>query len=216
MKSAFLKELRFWRALAIVSNVALAVVLLSGAAQPADKPKFAEIDVERINIREADGTLRVVISNRARMPGLIKADGTTIPRTGLNPPGLLFYNAQGGECGGLRFEGESRDGGQVAGAHLLFDQHNQDQTIGLLYEDVNGARRAAFRVWDRPDGTEGSVAAARVFLGKDRDRSAQLVLSDPNGKPRLRLAVDATGAPSLQFLDAAGQVVQTLPSRAQP
>ena len=32
---------------------------------------FDEIDVRRINVREPDGTLRLVISNRARLPGVI-------------------------------------------------------------------------------------------------------------------------------------------------
>ena len=33
--------------------------------------QFDEIDVHRINVREPDGTLRMVISNHARLPGVI-------------------------------------------------------------------------------------------------------------------------------------------------
>ena len=33
--------------------------------------RFDEIDVHRVNVREPDGTLRLVISNDARLPGVI-------------------------------------------------------------------------------------------------------------------------------------------------
>ena len=39
-------------------------------------------------------------------------------------------------------------------------------------------------------------------------------LSDPDGKPRLRLRVDSLGAARIEFLDAAGNVVARLPSGA--
>jgi hypothetical protein len=55
------------------------------------------------------------------------------------------------------------------------------------------------------------LAAERVWLGRDRAKSAVINLSDPNGKPRLRLMVDSSGVPSLEFLDANGQVTARLP-----
>ena len=39
----------------------------------------------------------------------------------------------------------------------------------------------------------------------------RLVISNPNGKPRLRLAVDSLGAASVEFLDANGRVTSHLP-----
>lgn len=46
---------------------------LSGVTAPATK--FDTIDVQRINVREPDGTLRLTISNKARIP----AGSTRIP-----------------------------------------------------------------------------------------------------------------------------------------
>jgi hypothetical protein len=54
----------------------------------------------------------------------------------------------------------------------------------------------------------------RVFVGKNNDRSAGIMLADAAGQPRLNLRVDAAGQASIEFLDAAGKVVQRLP--AQP
>ncbi len=43
------------------------------------------------------------------------------------------------------------------------------------------------------------------------DDDAAVLLMDKHGKARARLAVDSTGAPSLQFLDDSGKVVYSLP-----
>src|SRR5262249_39764209 len=50
------------------------------------------------------------------------------------------------------------------------------------------------------------LVASRVYLGRDRSRAAVLNLSDPNGRPRLRLRVDSLGRASLEFLDESGAV----------
>lgn len=49
-----------------------------------------------------------------------------------------------------------------------------------------------------------------MFLGST-DRTAAVLLRDPEGRPRIRLAVDSAGAARLEFLDEAGEVVQALP-----
>jgi len=54
-------------------TIVLCVVLLSGSSfqSQSKKGSFDELDVKRINLLEPDGTLRLVISNRANFPGLI-------------------------------------------------------------------------------------------------------------------------------------------------
>jgi hypothetical protein len=56
------------------------------------------------------------------------------------------------------------------------------------------------------------LRAARVYLGRDPAKSAVLNLSDPLGRPRLRLRVDSLGNASLEFLDANGAVTSRYPS----
>jgi hypothetical protein len=74
------------------------------------------------------------------------------------------------------------------------------------------ARAEALRKWGEP--RQGvPLVAQRVYVGRDPARNAVIDLSDPNGKPRLRLRVDSLGNPSLDFLDADGAVTSRLPSR---
>jgi hypothetical protein len=233
---------RLLKAYALITTLLLGVLALAGFSQANQKNKFEEIDVERINIVERDGKLKMVISNGARQhPGVI--DGKTLSRT--RPPGMLFFNEKGDECGGLSFSGDQKDSNASASALLAFDRFRQDQTVAIQYGESNGQYSAGLRVWDRPDTSLGEVvdklqaiqkmpdgaektqamqklretsaagAAQRVFVGKTREKAAALTLSDPQGRPRLLLMVDAQGAPKIELLDEKGAIVHALPAKAE-
>jgi hypothetical protein len=235
------RDVRLLKAYAIGTTLLLGALLFAGFGQASQKTKFAEIDVERINIVEKDGKLKMVISNGERQhPGVI--DGKTLSRT--RPPGILFFNEKGDECGGLGFDGNQKDGAANAGALLAFDRFRQDQTVGIQYSERNGQYLAGLRVWDRPDtsigevidklqaiqkmpdgpektqamqklrDTPGASGPQRVFVGRTREKAAALTLSDPQGRPRLLVMVDAQGVAKLEFLDEKGNVVQRLPAES--
>ncbi|MGH9427850.1 MAG: hypothetical protein ACRD2L_16305 [Terriglobia bacterium] len=230
------KEVRFLELYAVVTTLLFGVLALAAFRQANQKTRFTEIDVERINIVEMDGKLKLVISNSERQhPGIV--DGKTLSRK--RPPGMLFFNEKGDECGGLSFDGNQKDGKANAGALLAFDRFRQDQTIGLQYGEGNGQYFAGLRVWDRPDTSLGLVieklaalekmsdgaektaamkelretagGAERVMVGRDREQAAVVRLSDAKGKPRIKLSVDVAGLPKLEFLDETGKVTYSLP-----
>jgi hypothetical protein len=233
------REVRLLQVYAGGMTLAAALLVLCGAEAVRQKPKFAEIDVERVNVVEKDGRLRLVLTNRERAPDVITDGKTFKPRRGGRPAGMYFF-ADRGECGGLVFGTEDgpKDGSYHAGSALLFDQYRQDQTVGIMYDDQSGQRTAGLHVWDRPDTPlwklaekleaidkmpdgpakqealkevrESSPSATRVFVGKSRQRAAQVVLADGKGRPRIRLSVDAEGAAGIEFLDEAGKVVRRL------
>ncbi len=129
MKSKLEKEVQFLKMYAVVATLACIVFFASAFTLQNKKQKFEEIDVERINIVEKDGKLKMVISNKERQhPGVM--DGKVIQRYGrTRPPGILFFNEIGDECGGLSYDGDL-DKGQNLG--LSFDKFRQDQTIPTL------------------------------------------------------------------------------------
>lgn len=237
MRRSLRRELQLLRTYVLVSSITLVIIAVSAFSQPEKPGNMGEITAERLNIVDANGTLRLVISNKDRMhPGVI--GGKTINR--VRPvAGLLFFNEDGDEVGGLTFTGREQNGAARASAGIMFDQFRQDQTIGFDYSDDNGRRTAAFKVWDRPDSPLGDLVdklnaanaiqnpaereaalrqiratappvAQRVFVGKDRDRTASVLLADAQGRNRLALRVDAEGRASIEFLDADGKVVQRL------
>lgn len=241
METKLQRDVWLLKSYAIVTTLLLVVVAFAGFKQAGEKIKATEIDVERINVVDKDGKLRMVISNSERQhPGVI--DGRTLTRT--RPAGMLFFNEKGDECGGLAFEGGQKAGKRNAGALLAFDRFQQDQTVSITYGEDNGQYDAALIVWDRPDTSLGEVidklqaiekmpdgpektqgmqkvrkmpgawdsGAQRVFVGRNKQNAAALTLSDSRGRPRLQLMVDAQGAPKLEFLDEKGAVVQQLPA----
>ncbi|MEA2604244.1 MAG: hypothetical protein QOF89_5236 [Acidobacteriota bacterium] len=233
------KEVRFLKIYAAMTTLFCAVLFLSAFAIHSRKPKFEEIDVERVNIVEKDGRLRMVISNEARQhPGIV--NGKTLKRDGPRPPGMIFFNHLGDEMGGLIF---GDNGGNGHFGSLTFDKVKNDQTIGFRYlEGDNGAYQAGLEVWQQPNLPLDVVAAKwgaarkisdetarkaamqalidnnestqqRLFLGKQRDNAAVLQMSDIKGKPRIRMQVAPDGTPKLEFLDEAGKVIYSLPDR---
>jgi hypothetical protein len=71
METKIERELRVLKFYAIVSSLLIIALFVMGAANERKKEKLDEIDVQRINVIEPDGTLRMVISNQAAFPGLI-------------------------------------------------------------------------------------------------------------------------------------------------
>ena len=237
METKLEREVRFLKFYAVIATLLCGVFVLTAFTMQTRNQKFEEIDVERINIVEKDGKLKMVISNGERQhPGII--DGKTLSRK--RPPGMLFFNEKGDECGGLSFSGDQKDGKGNAGALLAFDRFRQDQTVGIQYSESNGQYSAGLRVWDRPetslgplidkiaeiekmtDGPEKTAAtqklremaggvAERVMVGRDREQAAVVRLSDAKGNPRIKLSVDAAGVPKLEFLDETGKVTHSLP-----
>ena len=89
-----------------------ALFMLAGLASMvsgrAAKTHFSEIDVERLNIVEKDGKLRLVIANKELTPGPVER-GVPFGYGSGRRTGFIFYNDEGTECGGLAF-GSSREG----------------------------------------------------------------------------------------------------------
>src|SRR5574342_688365 len=112
-----------WLHLYAFAMTALAASAWIGATRTQEShPRFTEIDVERINIVEPDGKLRMVLSNRPRSIGPIYK-GEPFGYPGGGRPGIIFFNDEGTENGGLTFAGRrGADGKFQAASGFSFDQ----------------------------------------------------------------------------------------------
>src|SRR5918997_2255297 len=174
----------------------MAVLVLSAFMQgkPAtqgaqgQRAKFTEIDVERINVVEPNGYYRMVISNRTRSIGPIYR-GKPFGYPGGTRPGIIFFNDENTENGGLTFTGQRNpDGTFRSGVHMSFDQYEQDQVVYLQYQDNNGRRRMGLTVADRADVSILDIVQQRdsvIKMTATVARNAALagVLGPRNGQP---------------------------------
>lgn len=236
MQTRLEREVRFLKIYAAALTLLCAAFFLTAFASQNRRQKFEEIDVERINVVEKDGRLRLVISNSERQTPVV-VDGKTFGQGSGRSPGLVFFNAKGDEVGGLLFNGNTGDGQQVS---LTLDKFRGDQTValqhreaaagdyfaGLTLNDVNlptaelvarmeaaerlpneAARNAALKEMRE----RGDFLVNRLVVGRRRDRAAVIELADARGRPRIRISVAADGNPRIAFLDEAGKVTHTLP-----
>ena len=228
------RQLQFIKIYAVLMTL-VCVVLFGIVFKIINNKKFEEIDVERINVVDAGGKLRMVLSNKSRQhPGAM--DGVTYDeRKGQRPPGLIFFGENGNEVGGLVFDGNE---GQGQGGSLTFDKFRGDQTIQFLHdENVDGTYFAGLKMNDQnmplndllnkqkeieklpkeqQDAAwkdlreQGLLMTERVRIGKDYDKSSVLRMKDAKGKVRLELKVEANGEAKINFLDESGKVTSSV------
>jgi hypothetical protein len=239
MSRTIRRELRYLKVWALCSTT-LSAWLGAGALTHGQNrvTNLDELNVQRINVVEADGRVRLVLSNSSRQAQAV-VDGQVLAPGRTRPAGMIFFNEEGDEVGGLIFSGRQQQNGAQASGSLTFDQFKQDQTVALQYAEGGGQRRAGLAVIDRPPvslaryaplverrraattdeeraavdrevAALGNPSAPRMFVGKDIDGNAALVLSDGAGKQRLSLGVAADGKTSIRFLDSAGKVVREI------
>ena len=129
------RELVFLRIFAVAAVVGCFFIGASSFKNNGNQ-KFGEIDVQRINIVEKDGTVKMVITNVDRFPtGKEKLNGVATNETRKKRSGMLFFNEDGKECGGFIYDGKKNAKGHSAGLSLTFDQYDGDQVMQLLTED---------------------------------------------------------------------------------
>lgn len=204
-------------------SACVGAVLMGATTNRSDN--FDTITVKRINIVEPDGTLRMVISNKAQFPGaFVKGKEHKHDRPFA---GMLFFNDEGTENGGLIFNGakDSESGKVSSGVSLTFDRYQQDQQIQLLGVDSDGKHFAGLTINDVADGVERPIfsdkdSAAnkagdhsitkRMYVGKTPSGDAAIQLADANGVPRLAIKVAPSGEAQIMFLDDKGKLQRTI------
>ncbi len=196
-----------------VLTILFVVAAFCAFAVEGKRTKFDEIEVQRINVVEPDGTLRLVISNHAKLPGIIvRGKERPFPRP---QAGFIFYNDEGSENGGLIFGGHRNAKGEVvdSGGSLSFDKYDANQIVQLAGVDDRQDRFAGLVVRDSiPRGK----STRRVWVGRGDDGTAAVALMDGNGKKRILIQVPADGTPSISFLDVNGKVLnQLLPAKVE-
>ncbi|MBT9395199.1 hypothetical protein KLP40_18670 [Hymenobacter sp. NST-14] len=225
------RDVKLLKTYALATTLVPIVALLCAFGKP-DKPvRFGEITVERLNLVERDGTVKMVMSNKERFPQGVTIDGRHIDYKRPHP-GMLFYNEKGEECGGLIFGGNKDENGKVAaGGHFSLDRFGQDQVIALNYQEQGGGYKAGLTFNDAPDESmavldaryqhasaeeqrkavkEGKLGlTSRLYLGTTASRSSAMVMADQRGETRVMLVAN-TEQSTLDFKDSQGRTRLTI------
>ncbi|MBV2130342.1 hypothetical protein [Arsukibacterium indicum] len=147
-------EIRVLRG-AVVACLALSAVILTTGMKAENHGHFETLSVERLNIIEADGTVKMLLTNTARFPVTEEVNGKVLNEDRKKRSGMLFFNEEGTEAGGFIYDGSKNEQGHSAGMSLTFDKYNGDQVMQLLTVDEKRGDRRIVRSGltfnDRPE-----------------------------------------------------------------
>lgn len=227
------KEIGFLKIYAGLLTIAFAGIVLYLVIR-SDNKSYKEITVERINVVEKNGDLKLVISNSERQhQGIV--NGKPLPKRE-RQAGLIFFNSAGDECGGLVYDGNDKEAGLV----LSVDKYRDDQIMQFRYIEntEKNARTYGIQFWDYPkeDGYDernkafdeyqkiedeqekykvylkmkqaGLLPEDRMFVGKRMNNETGLFINDDQGRPRIKIYIDGANNPKIEFLDENGNVMK--------
>ncbi len=188
-----------------VTVLAVLVIVLGCATwRLFEHGKSKVINAERINIRERDGTLKAVLTNSANF----SSEGDRAKQGGVPFSGLMFYNQEGDEEGGLVYSGRATAHGQDAEVGLTMDQYRQDQNVYLHHEEHKDGNELTvddgLSILSRPDGSSVKAEyAAYAALNKMEGMSKE--------EAKLRLLQAGTIGTKRLFVGERRGVKATLP-----
>lgn len=175
-----------------------------------------ELTVKRINVVDESGQrLRLVISNETRQhPG--RPNGKDLPPRS-RPAGLLFFNNDGDECGGLVYSVDRENGSTSSGASLTMDQLHSDQVVQLsndeLYDATGKGRpgRRGLSVNTIPMGTDMGAAMEKYNAYKkiadpaERKRKIRQLMIEEGVTNRMFVGLNEKGEYGMFLFDSAGR-----------
>jgi hypothetical protein len=181
-------------------------------ASPAERSAtFDTLTVRRLNVVDSDGKTRFLIANTSRLPGAILGGHEYKQRSIHDAAAMLFYDANGNETGGIGLASLGTD--DVANMTFDYAYQPTDGIYMIRRESTDGKHwEADFGISDRRPLRAGPLGPAPSTQGVprihliDRDKDAALVISDAQGRPRIRIGVSASGEPQIETRDAAGKV----------
>jgi hypothetical protein len=230
MEQAIPRQIRILQIYAGFLTVLVAVLFLLYLTKENKNTHFKEIDAERINIVEGNGLTRMVISNQElQHPGSVNGK---IMAHRERPAGMIFFNDDGDECGGLVFDGNKNEASMV----YSIDQFRNDQVMQLQYDEDSSSkarlRSYGLKIWDRRDDftlsdliklddslkslhdtavyravflkiqAEGLIGQQRLFLGRTKSREVGLFINDDRGRPKIKIGLDSQNKVIFQVLDS--------------
>jgi hypothetical protein len=165
------------QSLLIATNVAalcaIGYLLLAAAAPP--RARFRELSAERIDIVDRAGRTVLAISNKERIAAPV-VDGKTYP-VGVSEgrelmAGMIFFNQDGDEMGGLVFNSFRRPDGKAAGiGHLSFDRFRDNQVLALQYKENATTVQSGLTLYDRPG--DGSFARSLDLIAEAQEATPE-------------------------------------------
>ena len=133
MKTSIEKKVNFLMGYAVLSTFFIAFFALNSFREKDKIESFDEITAKKINLVGEDNSLRMVMSNETRQHSG-RMNGKDWEKRE-RPAGIIFFNNEGDECGGLVYQVKEKNGKKISGMSFTMDQYKDDQVIQILNDE---------------------------------------------------------------------------------
>lgn len=208
------RKLNWLTAYALVSTLVFALFAFSSFSGNEKKENFDEITVKRINVVGENGLPRMVLSNETRQHSGRMNGKDWSQRS--RPAGIIFFNNQGDECGGLVYKTTEKDGRISSGMSFTMDNYKDDQVLQILNDEqyVNGKAsiQRGITINEFPVGTnidrrnEKLAQLQKIADEKERNQKIRALMQNEGATQRLFLGRTRGNSSGLFLADSSGQV----------
>lgn len=226
------RQMNYFRLYTIVTSVIIFALLGYGFTKSSQGDIIKHLRAEKIEIVEPDGSVKLSLFNKENLPPAV-INGKKLSRQGGGESGLMFYNTEGEECGGLTYSGQEG----LNELSMSFDKYKQDQVVQLSYiQRKNGQHTKGLTIFERPVfpinqtmtridsirnikdtaeqhrvlnqlSAEGFFGYTRMFAGQQGQRTGVFVRDD-KGRVRLEMIVNEKNEPEILFYNEKGAVIK--------
>ncbi len=141
------RKINFLTAYALLSALIISFFAFSSFSEKDKNEKLDELTVKKITIIGEDNLPRMVLSNETRQhPG--RMNGKEWEKRE-RPSGIIFFNNEGDECGGLVFQTKEKNGKIMSGMSFTMDNYKDDQVLQILNDEYYADGKAYIKTDNR-------------------------------------------------------------------
>lgn len=202
------KEVRMLKTGLGLCAVLVAAVALMGATGTPKVDSFDVVKVQRLEVVDAQGNIRMMLTGPQRMPGAGGPDDYSAGGRNFQSPAIIFYDEHQKEYGGIVPRATDQQGDLSA---IMFDYAKQEAIGMFTRQSADGSSGfAGLIINDPPPAGMSHEDAIRQSFNRimiaNPQRNAEILMSDTDGRGRIRMRVTEDGQAYLEILDKDGKV----------
>lgn len=215
---------------AVLSTIAILFLIAVIGIGRSKTQSFDKITVRHIDILDSEERVRVQLAGEFS-PRRKELSGILFHNEDGNEAGGLVYAGKKDEDGTIQagamltFDQYAEDqimaieyshrGDQKRNGMLIMDRPDEmGENLAAFYKAFDQAEtdeeRQRLREEVLPTIPPEEMPARRLFLGRTTRNSSTINLYDPLGRVRLRMEVDSSGQPKIEFFDEAGELIKSI------
>ncbi|MFT4684261.1 hypothetical protein [Patiriisocius sp. Uisw_047] len=189
------RKINFLTAYALLSALIISFFAFSSFSEKDKNEKLDELTVKKITIVGEDNLPRMVLSNETRQhPG--RMNGKEWEKRE-RPSGIIFFNNEGDECGGLVFQTKEKNGKIISGMSFTMDNYKDDQVLQILNDEYYADGKAYIK---RGISINQFPLGSNIDERNNKLKELRAIIDEKERKERINKLMENEGSVNRLFL----------------